>query len=77
MRRKRHRMQTKFYAPDIECDGCATSINRALLGDPGVLEVQVDVPTKLVGIVYDESVVSERAIAVRLEEIGFPVMEVG
>lgn len=38
-------METMFIAPDIECAGCAVSIQKALGRQEEVQAVTVDVPT--------------------------------
>lgn len=64
---------TKVIAPDIECDGCANSIKRALGKVPGVSDVQVDIPTKTVTVQHDESQAPQAAITAALDKAGFPV----
>ena len=66
-------METTFIASDIECEGCASSINRALGQHAGVQTVTVSVPTHTIVVVFDEKLTSENAIADELAEIGFPV----
>lgn len=58
--------------PDIECDGCANSIQRALGRLAGVQSVQVDVTEKRVSVEYESANVTAEAIRSRLEQAGFP-----
>ena len=69
-------MEKIFKAPDIECGGCAASIQKALTGAPGVQSVAVDVETKTVTIAFDETKTSPRSISETLTDIGFPPEEV-
>ena len=43
-------METTLIAPDIECGGCAASIEKALAWQDGVQSVAVDVDRKAVTI---------------------------
>ena len=65
-------MQAVFVAPDIECDGCAGSIRKALGNVDGVETVAVDVDHKRVTIDFDAAKTSDVALAEVLDEIGFP-----
>ena len=58
--------------PDIECQGCASSINRSLGKVAGVESVDVDVAKKLVTIAYDDALTNEIALGERLTAAGFP-----
>jgi copper chaperone CopZ len=66
-------MKAEFTAPDIECDGCAASIRKALAAEPGVQTVDVDVAMKRVAVEYDPAGTDEWKIAAKLDDIGFPV----
>ncbi|MEP0766751.1 MAG: heavy-metal-associated domain-containing protein [Fimbriimonadia bacterium] len=66
-------MTLELKCPDIECDGCAGSIRRALEGHAGLTSVQVDVASKTVRLDGEEAAV-ESAKA-KLSEIGFPPAE--
>ncbi len=66
-------MTTTYTVPDIECDGCANSIKRALGARPGVQSVDVAVDEKTVTVLYDESVIGAESLAQSLDDIGFPV----
>ena len=61
-----------YHAPDIECDGCAESIRRALGRRSGIQAVEVDVPARRVRVAFDEGATSDAAIRERLESAGFP-----
>lgn len=65
-------MQAIFIAPDIECDGCAGSIRKALGASTGVENVSVDVSHKRVTVEFDPAQTSDVALAELLDEIGFP-----
>ena len=65
-------METTFTAPDIECAGCAASIEKALGRAPGVQGVQVAVPDKSVTVRFDPGQTSSEQLEEALTEIGFP-----
>jgi copper chaperone CopZ len=64
-------MTTTFHAPDIECDGCAASIKKALTGQPGIEQVSVSVPDKTVTVQFNAAVTQAQVVG-QLDEIGFP-----
>lgn len=68
-------MKTTFSAPDIECDGCAQAIQRALTKTPGITDVQVDVNAKRVTTTYDAPA-NEEAVLAALYKAGFPAQTV-
>jgi copper chaperone len=61
-----------FHAPDIECDGCANSIKRALGRIQGIQAVEVDVPTKHVTVTFGDDT-TPADISAALDKAGFPV----
>ncbi len=63
---------TTVTAPDIHCDGCASSIKRALGRVPGVETVDVDIETKAVTVNHEPTVTRE-TIVDKLDKAGFPV----
>ena len=65
-------MITSYKVPDIECDGCANSIKKALGTRPGVRSVNVAVDDKTVTVEYDESRIDAEGLALSLDDIGFP-----
>lgn len=67
-------MESTFHAPDIECDGCANSIKRALGRVGGVQSVDVDIAGKNVRVDHDPSV-ERSALVSALDRAGFPVAE--
>jgi copper chaperone len=64
-------VQSTFHAPDIECDGCANSIKRALGRLAGIETVEVDVEAKNVTVGYD-SPANEATVRSALDSAGFP-----
>ncbi len=58
--------------PDISCDHCKTSIEGAVGMVNGVQSVTVDIPTKSVAIVHDDSA-SIAAVIDAIEEQGYEV----
>ena len=65
-------MKATFVAPSIKCDGCANAIKQALTKYPGVLGVKVDVPTKTVTVLADDTVTPAN-VATALKQAGHPV----
>ena len=65
-------MEVILTAPDIECDGCAASIQKAVGRQDGVQAVLVDVPTQTVTVDFDAAQTSREQIAATLTDIGFP-----
>lgn len=66
-------MTTSYTVPDIECDGCASSIKKALGPQRGVQSIAVAVDTKTVTVEHDETLISAEDLARSLDDIGFPV----
>ena len=56
----------------MTCSHCEESVNAAISAMPGVTDVLVDLPQKLVAIAHDGTV-SIDAIKRELEEIGYEV----
>lgn len=68
---------TTFSAPDIECDGCANSIKKALGKAEGISEVRVDVPAKTVTVTHDDATAPADRIIGALDRAGFPAAVTG
>ena len=64
---------TTVTAPDIECDGCANAIKKALGTVPGVAQVEVNIDAKTVTVTHDAQTASRDTITSRLDKAGFPV----
>ncbi|MBC8102364.1 MAG: heavy-metal-associated domain-containing protein [Cytophagales bacterium] len=64
---------TTITAPDIECDGCANAIKRAVGALPGVSEVVVEVATKRVTVTHDAATAPRETVTAAMERAGFPV----
>jgi copper chaperone CopZ len=63
---------TRFSAPDIECDGCANAIKKALGAVAGVSAVAVDVGAKTVAVTHDAGRAPRETVAAALDRAGFP-----
>ena len=63
---------TIVRAPDIECQGCANAIKKALGAVPGVNEVTVDIAAKTVKVKHDEATAPRTALLSALDKAGFP-----
>lgn len=65
--------QVSLKAPDISCDHCIMSIERAVTRLPGVRFVGGDPESKLLTMEYDPALVELTAIRNAMEEEGYPV----
>lgn len=65
--------QITFMAPDISCDHCIASIQKALAKLNGVRFLKGDSAAKQVTVEYDPSRVELAAIEKVMEEEGYPV----
>ena len=59
--------------PDISCGHCQATIRKALLQLPGVNSVIVRIPTKLVTVEYDPTIVDLDRMKEVLAEEDYPV----
>ena len=57
--------------PAIHCSSCADTIRRTLEPMEGMESVEVDPESKIIGLKFEESRVTEKQIRGKLEEIGF------
>lgn len=64
---------TTLVAPEISCEHCQRAIEGALGRLAGVSQVQVDIPTKAVRLIYDPRIIALSAIEEVLEETGYTV----
>ena len=65
--------QVTLRVPDIDCEHCEHTITQALNPVAGVRSVQVDIPTKLVRLDYDETALSLDQVKEILKEEDYPV----
>ena len=65
-------MQTVLKVPKIHCDGCVSTVTRAVQKLPGVESVQASDTTKEVNVRFDPAQVSEDAIREALRQVGYP-----
>ena len=68
--------ETTLHAPDIECEGCANSIKRALGRLNGVELVDVDINAKDVKVQFNAGLVDQTKIVLVLDQAGFPVANI-
>lgn len=62
---------TTFSAPDIDCNGCATAIKKAVGAVPGVSQVEVNIDRKHVTVSHDDAA-SPATVTSALDKAGFP-----
>jgi len=60
-------------APDISCDHCVATIQKAIGEIAGVGGVEADVAAKQVTVRYDSSRVSREEIETAMDDVGYPV----
>jgi len=65
--------EATLKAPDISCDHCIASIEKAVTKLPGVRFVKGDPDGKEVTVEYDPNLVEKGAIEAAMEEEGYPV----
>ena len=65
--------QITLEAPDISCEHCIMSIEKALSKLDGVRFLSGDPTVKLVTLEYDPAVLNVSSIEVAMEEEGYPV----
>jgi copper chaperone len=63
-------MEIEFKVQNVKCQGCASAIRVGLGQNPGVREVQVDVPTGRVMVQAENDIRAELGAA--LKELGYP-----
>lgn len=69
------RLTEKTYVvPDISCEHCVRAITTELDSIPGVEVLNIDIPTKVVAVRYDESVVEDQIVA-GIEDAGYEIAQ--
>lgn len=66
-------MKANFSVPGVSCGHCKSSIETALQPLPGVQEAQVDLASKAVEVVYDDTVIDRTAVVRAIESAGYDV----
>jgi copper chaperone CopZ len=69
--------QAVFNVPSISCGHCVRTIRTALSEVAGIQQVNVDIDTKQVAVVYDPAAVNEVEMKAILAEADYPVAEAG
>jgi len=65
-------MVKTYKVPGIKCEGCASTIQKALAGLSGLQAAQVSVPAKEVRVEFDPTHLGEGEIGRALTAAGFP-----
>ena len=65
-------MQMTLKVPRIHCDGCVSTVRRAVSRLPGVTTVQASEITKEVTVEFDPAQVNEQKIRATLSLVGYP-----
>jgi copper chaperone len=66
-------MSETFSVPEISCDHCKASIEKAVQPLGGVQSAVVDVASKTVTVDYDDSNLDRRSVINAIEEAGYSV----
>lgn len=66
----------RYSVPEIMCEGCAKTIKRALGVSAAISLADVDIPGKIVTVVYDESVISPDEIKALIEGAGYDTFSI-
>jgi copper chaperone CopZ len=69
--------QAKSSGPSISCGHCVRTIRAALGELAGVQQVDVNIDTKQVAVIYEPAAVSETEMKATLAEANYPVAEAG
>ena len=64
-------MKSTFVCNDIHCGKCAGRVKTALTAQPGVRQVEVDVPAKRVDVDYDSATVSHDMLVAAMAAAGY------
>ena len=70
-------LSSQFTVPDMECAGCAASIERSLRGLEGVDEISASVMTQKVTVHYDPQSVDEAGIVSAIRNAGYAPRKIG
>ena len=62
-----------LLVPDVSCQHCVKTIDKALGVLPGVKTVLTDLPTKTVHVQYDPDQVTLNQVEATLDDAGYPV----
>ena len=68
---------SQFSVPDMECAGCAASIERSLSAIEGVDEITTSVMTQKVTVYYYPHSVDEASIASTIRKAGYDPHNIG
>ena len=69
-------ISSQFAVPDMECAGCAASIERAVQGLDGVTTISTSVMAQKVTVHYDPQTVDEAGIAAAIRKAGYDPQKV-
>jgi len=69
-------VEKTFLVPDVSCEHCVRAITNELSQIEGVENVAVDIPTKIVTVLADDSV-TDATIVAGLSEAGYDIATQG
>lgn len=66
--------QVTLSAPDISCEHCVATVQKAVGELPGVDSVSASAETKLIDVTFNPGQVKVEQIAAVLDDAGYPVV---
>lgn len=66
-------MKTNFNVPEVSCGHCKSNIEGALQPLPGIEQAEVDIDSRSVEVVYDDSVIDRTSVVRAIESAGYSV----
>lgn len=70
-------MEKVYKVSGMHSNGCATTVERAVRGVPGVRSVQVNLAAEEVRVVFEEGLADEEQLKHALQRLGYPVASEG
>jgi len=67
--------QATFIVPDMSCNHCVMRVTRAISGQPGAADVQVDLESKRATFQYDPAQATLDDIAAAIADAGYTAQQ--
>lgn len=65
------KQKTVTFQTNLRCDNCRITMEDSLPFEKGIKNIKVDVPAKMVTVIYDSSKTNPEAIKKALEKLGY------